>query len=260
MAIKPFAVLGTDGRMKAAAAVLRQAGYHTNGTAGAPRLLLPVPLTEDTPGYQELLRSAPTGALAFGGAVSPGAAQMAADAGVTLLDYYTREELVWLNAIPTAEGCIALLMQRRRRTVWGSRLLITGFGCVAIQTARCAAALGADIVVIARSAGQRAAAQASGYAAFGLEELARQVARCDAAINTVPALLFDSFVLRAMRPGTLLLDLAGGNGGVDWEAAHRAGVQAEWARGLPGKCAPDTAGEFVGRAVLSMLQERGEQP
>ena len=76
----------------------------------------------------------------------------------------------------------------------------------------------------------------------------------------MPALLFDSSVLRAMRPGTLLLDLAGGSGGVDWEAARRAGVQAEWARGLPGKCAPDTAGEFVGRAVLSMLQERGEQP
>lgn len=41
---------------------------------------------------------------------------IAAEAGVELVDYFAREELTIRNAIPTAEGCIGILMKERSRT------------------------------------------------------------------------------------------------------------------------------------------------
>lgn len=49
-------------------------------------------------------------------------------AGVELVDYFARPELTVYNAIPTAEGCIGILLERRSRTLWGAAVLVLGFG------------------------------------------------------------------------------------------------------------------------------------
>ena len=69
-----------------------------------------------------LLRAARPGAVALAGRPSERAARIAADAGVELVDYYARPELVIRNAIPTAEGCIGILLEKRPRTLWGARV------------------------------------------------------------------------------------------------------------------------------------------
>lgn len=45
-----------------------------------------------------------------------------------LVDYFARPELTVYNAIPTAEGCIGILLAERTRTLWGTNLLLLGFG------------------------------------------------------------------------------------------------------------------------------------
>lgn len=63
-----------------------------------------------------------------GGRLSAQAKQIAQEAGVELVDYFAREELTIRNAIPTAEGCLGILLRQRKRTLWGSGVLVTGFG------------------------------------------------------------------------------------------------------------------------------------
>ena len=89
-------------------------------TALADYILLPLPLDESRTPLAELLRAARPGALALGGKLSAQARQIAAEAGVELVDYFAREELILCNAIPTAEGCIGILMAERTRTLWNS--------------------------------------------------------------------------------------------------------------------------------------------
>ena len=103
-----FAVIGTDARLAAAGRALARAGFAVGGpeqTALADYILLPLPLDESRTPLAELLRAAKPGALALGGKLSAQARQIAAEAGVELVDYFARKELILCNAIPTAEGC-----------------------------------------------------------------------------------------------------------------------------------------------------------
>ena len=118
---KRFAVIGSDARQLAAGRALARAGYAVEGPeeiALADYILLPLPLDAARTPLAELLRAARPGALALGGMLSEEAKAIAAEAGVELVDYFAREELAIRNAIPTAEGCIGVLLAQRKRTLW----------------------------------------------------------------------------------------------------------------------------------------------
>lgn len=51
-------------------------------------------------------------------------------ANLPLVDYFLRPELESLNAVPTAEGCLELLLRLRQRTIWESDFLVLGYGRV----------------------------------------------------------------------------------------------------------------------------------
>ena len=229
---KRFAVIGSDARQLAAGRALARAGYAVEGPeeiALADYILLPLPLDAARTPLAELLRAARPGALALGGMLSEEAKAIAAEAGVELVDYFAREELTIRNAIPTAEGCIGVLLAQRKRTLWGSAVLLLGFGPVGQAVGTRLAALGAHVTVAARRPAQRAQAESLGMQGA---ELAR------------------------LRPGSLIVDLASRPGGTDFDAAARCGHKAIHALSLPAACAPETAGEIVARTVCEMLRER----
>ena len=247
---KLFAVVGTDARQAAAGRVLERAGYAVGGAeqvALADYILLPLPLDAARTPLAELLRAAKPGAVALGGRLSVQAKTIAQKAGVELVDYFARPELTVYNAIPTAEGCIGILLAERTRTLWGTNLLLLGFGPVGQALGARLAALGANVTVCARRAEQRALAESLGLRGA---ELARLAALAPA-FDTEP-------VLAALRPGSLIVDLASKPGGTDFAAAQRLGCKAIHALSLPAACAPDTAGEAVARTVLTILREREE--
>lgn len=255
-----FAVLGTDARQRAAADYLQRQGWQVVGKEQmdqADVLLLPMPLSGENECLAQLLRTAKPGAVAFGGRVGWQAQQAAVQAGVPLRDYLTREELATLNAIPTAEGCIALLLQNRTRTLWHSPVLVLGYGRCAAALAVRLAALGALVTVAARNSGQRALAESQGLAARPLEELSEYLSNFETVVNTIPAPVLGPNELAALEPGSLVIDLASLPGGVDLEAAERLKIRAIRALSLPARCAPVTAGEFVADTVLAMLYEEG---
>lgn len=256
-----FAVIGEDARQQAAADYLREKGFEVVGPEGlarAGRALLPMPLAADAAALEQLLAGAKPGTAAFGGRVSAGAKAAAAAAGIRLDDYLEREELARLNAIPTAEGCIGLILQKRRRTLWDSGVLVLGYGRCGQALAVRLAALGARVTVAARSPAQRALAMSQGLGAVPMDGVDGLLAGADVAVNTVPAPVLGAQRLKLLPKDALVIDLASLPGGTDFEAAKALGVRAVHALSLPARCAPVTAGQFVARAVLAMLEERGE--
>lgn len=258
---KLFAVVDTDARQAAAGRVLERAGYAVGGAeqvALADYILLPLPLDAARTPLAELLRAAKPGAVALGGRLSVQAKTIAQEAGVELVDYFARPELTVYNAIPTAEGCIGILLAERTRTLWGTNLLLLGFGPVGQALGTRLAALGANVTVCARRAEQRALAESLGLRGAELARLAALAPAFDTVVNTVPAPVLTEPVLAALRPGSLIVDLASKPGGTDFAAAQRLGCKAIHALSLPAACAPDTAGEAVARTVLTILREREE--
>ena len=258
---KRFAVVGSDARQAAARRALARAGYEMVGSeeiALAEYILLPLPLDESKTPLAELLRAAKPGTLALGGMLSEQARTIAREAGVELVDYFAREELTIRNAIPTAEGCIAILMRERTRTLFGSTVLLTGFGAVGQALGVRLAALGSAVTVAARRPAQRALAESFGLRSVELDRLEWAAPAFDTVVNTIPARVLEKSVLESLRPGSLIVDLASRPGGTDFMAAARLGHRTIHALSLPAVCAPETAGEAVAQTVCDILREREE--
>lgn len=169
-------------------------------------------------------------------------------------DYAAREDFAVRNALPTAEGAVELAMRTYEGTLAGSRTLVTGFGRIGKLLAKLLHALGAEVTVCARKPADLAMIAALGYRPVDTRRLT-EVRGFDVVFNTVPALLFDEKLLQHTDRTTLLIDLASLPGGVDFESAHRLEIDAQRALGLPGKCAPKTAGEMIKTTVLTMIEE-----
>ena len=256
-----FCVVGADPRQNAAAAALRAAGCTVlppDRAAEAPNLLLPMTTAESQPESMAAQAAARPGARAFAGRVGPALRGCAAARGVQLYDYYEEPALARLNAVPTAEGCLGLLLQLRDRTIWESPFLVLGYGRVGRAVANRLAALGGRVTVAARAADQRAAARCSGCRAAPLTALPRLLPGFEAVVNTIPAPVLPAALLARLPAGAVIIDLASAPGGVDLAAADALGLCARFAPGLPGRCAPATAGALVADTVLRMLCEQTE--
>ena len=259
---KRSAVVGSDARQAAAGRALARAGYAVAGAeqvARADVILFPLPLDESRTPLAQLLRAAKPGAFALGGRLSAQAVEIARQAGVELADYFARPELAVYNAIPTAEGCIGILLRESTRTLWGANILLLGFGPVGRALAVRLAALGARVTVAARRPVQRAMAEEQGRRAVPLTDLAAAAAAFDTVVNTIPAPVLTAAVLAALPKGCLIVDLASKPGGTDFAAARRLGHTALHALSLPTVWAPETAGEALARTVQAILQEREEK-
>lgn len=195
--------------------------------------------------------------LLLGGMTGNLGPRLMADYGLTLVDYYAREETQVANAAPTAEGAIQLAMEHMPITIHGARVLVTGFGRVGRITAQRFAALGARVSVAARRYEQLAWAQAMGLGAEHLEQLAGWLCGYDLVVNTIPFPVLGRPELEDLRQDCLILDLASMPGGVDLAAAEELGLTALQALALPGKVAPVTAGAAIKSTLYNMLREAG---
>ena len=152
--------------------------------------------------------------------------------------YQNDEIFLSENADITAEAAIYLAMGDLNRTIAGSECLILGYGRIGKALAKKLIGLNANVTVQARSPIARAAAADLGCAA---QEIGTG-GRWDVIFNTVPAPVF------APPGGALCLDLASTPGFLPPEAGRSA-------HGLPGKYAPASAGEALGRCVHRLLKE-----
>lgn len=217
--------------------------------------LLNAPLSASCHALEDILDRLSPGQFLCGGRVDPQLQSMAQARGLTLRDYFTREELAVANAVPTAEGALQLAMEHLPITILGARVLVVGFGRVGRLTAQRFQALGAKVAVAARSYAQLSWAQAMGMGAEHLGQLGGCLCGYDLIVNTVPARVLGRGELEDVKEDCLILDLASKPGGVDLGAAGELGRTVIWALSLPGKVAPVTAGAAIKTTIYNMLHE-----
>jgi len=219
--------------------------------------ILTTPLSREEHTLAPILESLSPGQLICGGRVGPDTLSQFARHGLTIHDYFAREELTVANAVPTAEGAIQIAMEELPITIHGARVLVTGFGRVGKATAQRFAALGAKVTVAARSWEQLAWAQAMGLSPRHIQQLTSLLSCCDLVINTIPAPILGQEELAALHEDVPVIDLASKPGGVDMDAAAWLDRRVIWALALPGKVAPLTAGARIRDTVYNILREAG---
>lgn len=206
----------------------------------------------------DLLTCIKDDAIITGGTVDDRTASYFEEHGFDITDYFKRKELIIKNCIPTAEGALMIALQEQITTVFGSKVLVTGFGNVAKATARLFSAVGANVECVVRRKEAAAEAFEANIKAYGFDNIAEHIDKFDIVINTVPALVINEKLIEKMNKKALIIDLASMPGGVDKEAAKANGIRCIHALALPGKTAPVTAGRFLAETVENIISEGRE--
>lgn len=175
---------------------------------------------------------------------------------IEAIDYFEREELNVFNAVPTAEGAVQIAMEEMATTIFGQKILITGFGRISKVLTKMLCAMGADVTVTARKYSDLAWAEIYGCKSIHTSQLEKDIEKFDLIFNTIPAVILNDKILKNVKRETLIVDLASKPGGVDFEVAKMLGLKVVWALSLPGKVAPVSAGKIIASTVLNILKER----
>ncbi len=170
--------------------------------------------------------------------------------GKNYIDYNTLDSFALLNAVPTAEGAIALAVNETPYTLWKNKVLVIGFGRVGKILADRLKGLGADITVSARKPRDFATLSALGFKYINTERLCDIYLDFDVIFNTVDAEVLTKNALENC-PADLIIDLSS-KGGFDLNYAKALGIKAFKPGGIPGACAPKTAGEILAQTVAEL--------
>lgn len=179
-----------------------------------------------------------------------------ASSGALCINYLKDESLVQKNAIATAEGTLEILINETAETVFGSNILVTGYGKVAKAVCKMLSALGASVTVAARRKEALAEAYCDRMNTLNISELSDVAEEFNVIINTVPALVIDNSVLLNVDENALVVDLASKPGGVDFIAAKDLNRRVIWSLGIPGKVAPVTSGKIIYETLNSIIMEK----
>ncbi len=280
---KCFGVIGGDRRQAELARLLAADGHEVatygldrwkpggEGTldqaAGADVVVLPLPLCkadgvlnceEGSMPTRELFQRLEPGRLVLAGQVKPRQREEAAACGISLRDYFLREELTVANAAATAEAALQVAMERLDRTLLGMDCLVLGFGRIGKLLCSRLHGLGARVTAAARKPADLAWIRAYGWRALETGALDGQLGAFGAVFNTIPSLVLDEPLLSQLPKTCLCVDLASVPG-MDLAAAEALGLSQVWARSLPGRLVPCTAAEAVRDAITYIiLEERGD--
>lgn len=269
-----IALLGGDARQAALARLLVRDGHSVRtwglanapdavelaDAAGAARVILPTPLSRagllsgtELPLSRLWPLLAPSQRI-YAGGIRPSDSAAAAAHGLTLCDCFAREELSVRNAVPTAEGALEAAMSHLPVTLHGTPCLVVGFGRIGKLLAHRLHGMGAEVTVSARKRSDLAWIDAFGYRALRTDALNGRLGQFRVLFNTVPHRLFDAAALTQTTADCLLIELASVDG-FDAAAAQALGRTLVYARGLPGKTAPETAARALRDTLYQIWRE-----
>ena len=162
------------------------------------------------------------------------------------LDYYPTADLLQhadylaRNANITAHCALELALDQLPVILDGCEVLIIGWGRIGKCLGKLLQQLGAQVSVCARRESDRSMLSALGYRALKLEQV--DTAAYRVIFNTVPTMLLPTCPGNALK-----IDLA-----------SRLGLGSEdviWARGLPGKDAPESSGRLIADTLMPLLRK-----
>lgn len=165
-------------------------------------------------------------------------------------DLMESEELTLFNSIATAEGVIAEAILNWPRNIHQASCLVLGYGRCAKALANRLLGLHSNVSVAARSKPALSAALADGMGTVSWNDLPEQIARFDLIFNTVPAIVLTAPLLKKLKNGAAIFDLASTPGGIDKKKADELNISFWSCPGLPGRYAPQASAQEIAKFII----------
>jgi dipicolinate synthase subunit A len=221
------------------------------------RLTLNAPLFDEKVEIKDICTLLKKGNIVIGGQLPESFKETLTDTEIEFYDYFLLDELAIFNAIPTAEGVVEILIKNLPITIHSMKCAILGYGRVGKVLAETLKSLGAEVTIFARKERDKADAFTKGYKFASFPSLKNTEYKFDALINTVPQKVLGRDEMKNITSDCLFIEIASAPFGIDFQAAKEFAFDVIKANSLPGKVAPKTAGEIIGRSILPILENKG---
>lgn len=152
------------------------------------------------------------------------------------IDLLKNHEYLSRNAAITAQCALQVAMEKMHTVFTDTPALVIGWGRIGKCLASLLRGLGCGVTVAARKETDRGMLKALGYECCGVGDVPKG---CRLIFNTAPELVLKE---TAMPKHCLKIDLASKPG--------LEGTDVIWARGLPGRYAPESSGALIGEIFL----------
>ena len=208
-------------------------------TPEVTHLLLDVPT--DTEAADRILPMIPGNAVVVGGNLPDSIAK-----NHPAVDLLKLENYLAPNAAITADCAIRVARPHLTATFSDTPTLVIGWGRIGKCLARLLRALDCPVTVAARKERDLAALRSLGYRAVDMQALPSLLPKFRLIFNTAPEPVLSSETLSRCK-NCVKIDLASRLG--------LAGEDVIWARGLPGKYAPESSGKLIAETLLQYIKE-----
>lgn len=205
-------------------------------------VLLPVVLKDlDMEEIADQLRE---GQRVFGGNLPEEFQNACMEKRVRCYDYMKEEAIAIKNGVATAEGAIAQAISLGDENLHNNRSLVMGYGRCGSILAERLRGMGSQVSVLEENEERRARAEVCGFSTI---QSSREIPAGGYTylFNTVPMPILGKMLLRELKRDVVIIDIASGKGGVDYEYCREKGIRAKHCPGLPGKYAPKTSAEIL---------------
>ena len=226
-------------------------------------LILPIPVQkvpEQEIFYDILNKNLEKKTLVMGGCFSTEQRELLTGRDIHFLDFMEDTVVTEENAVATAEGTIAELVEKSPYNIDEAKVLVTGYGYCGKAIAKRLGALGARVTVLARRKEARKEAKGDGFYAVDFAFGPEEAMGAAMVVNTVPALVVTEKIIRELPRDAYIVDIASGEGGTDFACAREYGIHADHVLGIPGKYAPKESAYILERSVERFIlkEKQGE--
>ena len=172
-------------------------------------------------------------------------------------DYYSREELVILNAYLTAEGVLELVLVNSEVSLRKLKVLVTGYGKTGEAIAHVLSSNRVCVTVAARKEKDRVRAECKGMNSLSFDGIRSCAKSFDFVINTVPTEVIGKKLLAEFRDDCVFLEIASKPYGIDVASVEKQNKRVIIASSLPGKYVARSAGVFIADTITNIVKEEG---
>ena len=160
-----------------------------------------------------------------------------------------------LNAVPTAEGAIAIAIEKTDKTICGSKCLIIGNGSIGKCLSKSLKGLGAKVTVSARKEIDFANLWSDNIAHINTNNLNDfQLSEYDIIFNTVPKRIITNDSIKKLDKDTLIIDLASNPYGFD-HSINDIACRLILAPSLPAIYAPKSSATATAKTIENYISE-----
>ena len=205
---------------------------------------------------QDLFVNSKDDVLIFSGIPTPNLDEMLKVSNRDCVYMMKDKEVIRKNAVPTAEGVLADIINNTERTLDDSKILVFGYGNIGKVVVKFLNLLGADISVSIIDENDKKILDLIGVKCFYsncVSDLVSHIESADIIINTVPSTIIDDSLIKYINRDCYVLDIASHPHGINREVLDEFFIKNKLYLGIPGKVAPKTSGKILCKKINDVM-------